>query len=88
MNLTWLSDTQTDCFIEISELAQVTQDMFNKERSKFMRELNWAVRYAKNDKITSKVPALQPNCFRVLGFSESSLRITQTTLLNLDTFVF
>lgn len=72
MRLAWLANSRPDCLFEISQLAQVTESMFAKDRSSIIRRLNKAVTYAVDNKLSLKIPKLDRNKLRVIGFSDSS----------------
>ena len=72
MKLAWISHTRADVLFEISQLAQITEERFQKERSACIRRINKAVRFAKNHDIAIKVPKLWFETLRVVGYSDSS----------------
>ena len=72
MKLAWLSNTRPDCLFEISQLAQVTEEKYSTERSVVIRRINRATRYAVQNRISLKVPSLNKDTLRVIGFSDSS----------------
>lgn len=72
MKLAWLSNTRPDCLFEISQLAQVTEEKYRTEGSVVIRRINRAIRYAVQNRISLKVPSLNKDTLRVIGFSDSS----------------
>lgn len=71
MKLAWLSNTRPDCLFQISQLAQITEDMFEADRKRIIQQLNRAIRYAIQNQISVKIPALDPDSLRIIGFSDS-----------------
>ena len=45
MRLAWLENSRPDFLFEISQLAQVTENRFNKEKNAIIRRLNKALKY-------------------------------------------
>lgn len=72
IKLAWLSNTRPDCLFEISQLAQITEDMFEADSKRVIQQLNRAVRYAIQNQVSPKIPALDPDSLRIIGFSDSS----------------
>ena len=72
MKLAWLSNTRPDCLLEISQLAQVAEEIFNSSRREVIRRLNKATRYAVDHKAPIRVPKLDKQSLRIIGFSDSS----------------
>lgn len=66
MKLPWLANTRPDCQFEISQLEQVTNERFDKEIPSLIRRLNKATNYA------VKIPALDHDSVRVVGFADAS----------------
>ncbi len=58
--------------MEISQLAQVTEDRFAKEPKLFIRRLNKATKYAVDSRFSLKIPKLDKDSLRVVGFSDAS----------------
>ncbi len=52
VRLAWLSNTRADCQLEISQLAQVTEDRFKDKRPALIRRLNKATKYAVDIRIS------------------------------------
>lgn len=72
MRLAWLANTRPDCQFEISQLAQVTENRFEADRSSFIRRLNKATRYATENFVSLKIPKLDASTARVVGFADAS----------------
>jgi len=66
------ASTRPDCLFEISQLAQVTEKIFEEDRRGTIRRLNRAIKYAVDNRFTLKVPKLEKSSLRVIGFSDSS----------------
>ena len=72
MRLAWLANTRPDCLFEISQLAQVTEDRFTREGATVLRRLNKATKYATDNQVAIKIPRLDKDSIRVVGFSDAS----------------
>ena len=56
MKLARLSNTRPDCLFEISQLAQVTEEIYEAKKRGVLRRINRAVRHAMQNRISLKVP--------------------------------
>lgn len=72
MRLSWLSNTKPDCLFDISQLVEVTKEIFEKPRDINIRHLNHAVRYAKSNAVSIHFLSLDCNSIRVIGYPASS----------------
>ena len=72
MRLAWLSNTRPDCLFSIAQLAQVTEDMFNKNPGALIKQMNKATTYAVKNPCGIKVNKLDLDSLRVVGFSDAS----------------
>ena len=72
MKLAWLSNTRPDCLFEISQLAQVTEEMFSSSPRETARRLNKAVKFAVDNRLSLRIPKLDKKTLRVIGYSDSS----------------
>ena len=72
MNLAWLSNTRPDALVEISQQAQVTEEICQAKKREPIRRINKAVRYAMQNRMSLKVPQLDKETIKVIGFSDSS----------------
>ena len=72
MCLAWLANTRPDCLFEISQLAQVTQEIFGTSKREVIKRLNKAVKYAVEHRVSIKIPRLNKRYLRILGFSDAS----------------
>ena len=59
VKLAWISYTRPDSMFEISQLAEVSNSMFELGKVKHIKRLNRAVKFALNHPITSKVDCLK-----------------------------
>lgn len=71
MRIAWLENTRPDCQYEISKLAQVTEDLFANDKSAFVRRLNKSTKCAVDNRVSLKIPALDVDSLRVVGFADS-----------------
>ncbi len=65
-------NTRSDCLYEISQLAQVTEERYLTEKSKLVRQLNKATKYAVDNRISLKIPKLDRDSLRVVVFADAS----------------
>ena len=70
MKLAWLANTRPDCLFEISQLAQVTEEMFLQDSKMTLQSLNKAV--AIDNCIPLQIAKLNQEFFRVIGFADAS----------------
>jgi len=70
--LAWLAHTRADCLFEISQLAQVTVERFQKERTASLRRLNKAIRFAVDNPLALRIPKLDMETLKVVGFADAS----------------
>lgn len=88
MKLAWLANTRPDCMFEISQLAQVTDEMFSKDSVQHIKRLNKTVVYATSHPITLKIPKLDLLSLRVVGFSDASFANNHDLSTQLGHIVF
>lgn len=72
MRLAWLANSRPDCLFKISQLPQVTEEHFNASRGSIIRRLNRAMKCDVDHEIRVKVPKLDTDTIRAVGFSDSS----------------
>ena len=72
MRLAWLANTRPDCLFEIAQLAQVTEEMFSQHPKQVLQRLNKAVAFAIDNRISLRIPKLNKDTLRVIGFADSS----------------
>ena len=77
MELSWLGNSRPDVQFEISQLAQVTQDMLEKEPNRHVKSLNSFIRYAHNIVAHLKFPDLDHNSLWLVGYSDSAYTNSQ-----------
>ena len=61
MKLEWLANTKPSVVLEISQIAQVTRNMYEKDMSKNFKRLNKAVKYVLEHKAYIRIPKLVYN---------------------------
>lgn len=72
MRLAWLANSRPDCLFEINQLAQITEHMFKDRPNEMVRRLNKAIRYATENQVRLKIPKLDVESLRIVGFSDAS----------------
>ena len=72
MKLAWLANSRPDMQFEISQLAQITQNVFENEPKKHVKRLNSLVRHAHNIVAHLKFPDLDRNSLRLVGYSDAA----------------
>ena len=88
MKLAWLSHTRPDCLYEISQLAQITESVFVKAKSSYIRQLNKAVKLAVDNPVALTIPKLDETSMKVVGFSDSSFANNRDLSTQLGHIVF
>lgn len=72
MEFAWLANSRPDCLFSISQLAQVTDEMFQQNLPLHIRYLNTAFKFAIDNPVSLAILRLDLESLRVLGFSDSS----------------
>ena len=72
MKLAWLANTRADLQFEISQLAQVTQEMFNKDAMTCVKKLNAAGRYGHDNAASLQFQKLDRTNIRFAKFSDAA----------------
>lgn len=72
MGLAWLANSQPDFLFQNSQLAQITEDIYKRQPQVYIGRLKKAIRYAIDNRTTLKVPKLDSNLLRIVGFSDAS----------------
>lgn len=72
MKLALPVNTRPDCQLEISQLAQVTEERFHKNKPSLIFQLNKATKYAVENGVALKIPALNRDSIRLPGFADDS----------------
>ena len=88
MKLAWLANTRPDCLFEISQLAQVTEDMFNQKPKQILQRLNKAVAFAVDNRVSLRIPKLDKSTLRVTGYSDASFANNADLSTQLDHICF
>lgn len=70
--LGWLANSRPDCLFEVSQLAQVTDQAFDKNPATYILRINRATAYAINNHTTLHIPPLDIDTLKVIGFSDGS----------------
>jgi len=69
--LGWLNHTRPDLAYAIGQLQQVTEKIFYENKAAVLSELNRTVRRAKKDIVSIRIPKLDKDTLRVVGFSDA-----------------
>ena len=72
MKLSWFTHTRPDCSYEVSQLAQVTKEQFEKDGKSIVRRCNKLIKHAHETTIKIKARNLDRNSLKVVGFSDAS----------------
>ena len=72
MRLAWLTNTRPDLQFEISQLAQITLERFNEAARAHLKRLNNDIRYVKKNITHLKIPKLDENSVRIVGYSDAA----------------
>ena len=88
MKLAWLANTRPDCLFEISQLAHVTEDMFNQKPKQILQRLNKAVAFAVDNRVSLRIPKLDKSTLRVTGYSDASFANNADLSTQLDHICF
>lgn len=72
MKPAWLSNSRSDCLFEISQLAQVTEEIFDQIGAEIKRHLNRAVEYSIENMVRLKIDKLDEDTLRIIRFHDSS----------------
>jgi len=86
--LAWLAHTRADCLFEISQLAQVTAERFREERTASLRRLNKAIRFAVENPLALRIPKLDMETLKVVGFADASFANNHDLSTQLGHIVF
>ena len=68
MKVAWMANTRPDMQFEISQLAQVTQERFEKDTKAHLKRLNSIVRYNHDNVAHLKFPKLERSPIRIVGY--------------------
>ncbi|CAN8072966.1 unnamed protein product [Agarophyton chilense] len=88
MKLAWLANTRPECLFQISQLAQVTETIFENDQKGVIRQLNRAVKYARQNILSLRIPRLNRETLRVIDYSDSSLANNRDMSSQLGHIVF
>ena len=73
MKIAWMSNTRPDLQLEISQLAQITQQHFDDNANVCIKKLNDAVRNASKNIASRLFPKLDKQTVPIFGYSDSAL---------------
>ena len=72
MKLAWLANTGPDIVLEISQVAQVTRAMYEKDISIYFKRLNKAINYVHDHKESIRILKLDYNTLRITAYSDAA----------------
>ena len=72
MRLAWLTNTRPDFQFEISKLAQVSHDRYLNKQPVIVRCLKKVTRYGTDHRVSLKIPSIDQESLRVVGFADNS----------------
>ena len=72
MQLAWLSHSRPNLLFDVSQLTQVTEDAFEEDRLRFIKQANKTVKAAFEHNVTIKFPTLDLQTLRIIGISDAS----------------
>ena len=72
MQLAWLSHSRPDLLFEVSQLTQITADVFNETPISITKQANKVVKMAHEHRVTLRFPKLDLNTLRIIGISDAS----------------
>lgn len=70
-HLAWIANTLPEFQLEISQLAQVTEERFDNEKLYLIRYLKKLTQYAIDNNIVLRIPQLNKDYFRIDCFPDS-----------------
>lgn len=88
MKLAWLSHSRPDVMFEVSQLTQVTADMFKEKRQDLIKRANKTVTYVRENEVSIKFPQLDMNSLHVVGYSDASFSMNADLSSQLGYIVF
>ena len=72
MKVAWLANTRPDLLFEISQLAQITESMFEQDAKAFLKRLSGVVRHAHNNVAHLKLSCLERDDVRIVRYSDAA----------------
>ena len=72
MKLAWLANSRPDICFAISQIAQVTEKVFNEDKHKAIKLLNSTIRYTVSHPTTLKFRRLDLRSLRLIGYSDAA----------------
>lgn len=88
IKLARLSKSRPDCLFEITQLVQVTVEMFQQQPSAYIRLLSNAIGYATDNHIELKVYKLDRSSVRIIQFSDVSFSNNSDLFYKLECIIF
>lgn len=64
--------SRPNCYLEIAQLAQVTEEIWSENQSGNIRRINKDIRYAVDNCIRKNIPKLDKESVRLVGLADSS----------------
>lgn len=88
MKLAWLADTRPDCTLEIFQMAQATEVLFEESRREQFRHSSKNVIFAVGNRVLLHFPKLKVEVLRIVGYSDSSFANNSDFSLQLQHLCF
>ena len=78
MKLPWMAHSRPDLLVDISQLAQITEQYFTDYQRATIKRLNTAIKYSNNNSAQMTYPKLDVDTLRIIGYSDAALPTMQT----------
>ena len=72
MKLAWLAHTRPDLCVDISQLAQITESVYNDGPKSAVKRLNKSIKFANDNLTHMKFPKLDLSTIRIVGYSDAA----------------
>ena len=72
MKLAWMVNTRPDVAVDISKLAQITEDTYGNDSKYAVKRLNSAITYANDNLLQIKYPQMDLESVRIVGYSDAA----------------
>ncbi len=79
MKLGWVGNSRADCAIDISQLAQITDAIFEEHHRDIFKRIIRVMKYVIDNPVSVQFPKLDIETLQVIGFSDASFAITMTS---------
>ena len=73
MRLAWLANTRPNILLEISQIAQLTRSMYEKDMSTHCKRLKKLIKYLHDQKAPTRIPKLDYDSLRMTAYSDASI---------------